>query len=121
MQTEGYVKSPRLDADKFVDLKWLPLPLQKPEDGGDGQVHYNDFEDLYGLEPNHKHRPSLKILNVSYKGENGFYTGNRARLYVKCGSCAKPRVIYVECTNHRLTRTDQAFISGVNEGEHHVC
>jgi hypothetical protein len=115
------IKAPRLDADKFADLKWLPLPLQKPQDGGDGQIHYKDFEDLYGLDPNHKHQPSLKNSNASSKGEHGFYTGNRARSYVKCSSCAKPRVIYVEGTNHRLTRTDKAFISRVNEGGHYVC
>jgi len=115
------IKPPRLDTDTFFDLKWLPLPLQKPLDGADGEVHYKDFEDLYGLEPNHKHQPSLKKSNAASKGEHGLYTGNRARSFVQCSSCSRPRVIYVEGTNQRLTKADKAFISRINEEGHYVC
>jgi len=114
------IKPPRMEAEAFRDLKWMPLPLKK-EVGEDGKMHYKDFEDLYGLEPNHTEQPSLKSSNPSSKGEHGLYTANRARFFVKCSHCVKPRVIYVSDVKQRLTKNDKAFLTHIDEGGHYVC
>lgn len=40
---------------------------------------------------------------------------------MKCSSCARPRVIYVEGTNQSLTKDDKAFITRISDGEHYTC
>eukprot|EP00889_Picochlorum_renovo_P006413 jgi/Picre1/33443/NNA_008767.t1 len=114
------IKPPRLDEETFKDLTWVPLPLKK-QLGEDGKLHYKDFDELYGLEPNHTEQPSLKNSNPSAKGEHGLYTGNRARFFVKCSQCAKPRVIYVQDVKQRLTKDDRAFLSRIDDGGQYVC
>ena len=114
------IKPCRMDSSTFNDICWLPLPLKKAN-GEDGKIHYKDFDDLYGTEPNHSDQPSLKSSKASSKGEHGLYTASRAKSFLTCSHCAKPRVIYMAGSQQRLTKEEKGFIQQVNEGNRYVC
>jgi hypothetical protein len=55
---------PRLSADKFAGLHWLPDPVIDPRTD-----EYRPFEEVYGTETTDQDRPSLK-QNTSTPTEN---------------------------------------------------
>ena len=82
----------------------MPLPLLDAcTDQGD-VAKYKDFADLYGSEPDPKCQPSLKVQKghrdpIQRTKNNKRYNNNRARAFIQCSACSKPRVIYVPTEN----------------------
>lgn len=114
------IKHPRLDQDEFENLNWVPLPLKSGVDN-DGNLHYKDFDEIYGSFPNHTEQPSLRDSKPERKGKHGIYTANRARSFLICSSCSKRRVVYVGDAQRSLTKTDKHFIKQINELGLYVC
>ncbi|KAI8100283.1 hypothetical protein M9435_006767 [Picochlorum sp. BPE23] len=57
--SKNIIKNPRLDQDDLDNLHWVPLPLKSGVDGY-GNMHYKDFDEIYGSFPNHTEQPSLR-------------------------------------------------------------
>ena len=114
------IKPPRMDFESFEELNWVPLPLKK-QAGPNDEVHYKSFDELYGTHPNHMEQPSLRDSKPDRKGKHSIYTASRARSFLRCSSCLKRRVIYVENAQQSLTKAEKAFIKILDELDMYVC
>ena len=84
--SSGLIQKPRTP-DFFQSVH--PLPAPTPLVVKDGEVvHYKSFKDMYGKRVDGSHVPSLKK-----RGARSLQ-GNKARFYMTCATCRKPRVLY---------------------------
>ena len=55
--------------------------------------------------------------NKAYK----LYNANKARAFIKCSACSKPRVIYVPNESASLTKEERHAIKMIEEAGEYVC
>lgn len=99
-----------LPMEVFADIHFLPAPLLKCSD------KYQDFDDVYGQEPNERDRPSLQRVCSDPKPIKPDFQlqASKARIIVKCVECEYPRLLYTRKKLDAVTKSQLADYLDLN-------
>ena len=83
---------PRMPLELFTSIaaRQFPLPIPDPLRPG----HFAPFSHTYGKPVDGSHVPSIANAGKEVTGESQVCTAARARDFIHCGTCSKPRVVY---------------------------
>lgn len=102
------------------NLHFIPDPTIMNRDSTDASKKFHKFTALYGKESTTEgDRPSLgDVATQTDKMNRNFFTGQRARILVKCTECTKPRVVY---SNAKLDTKTTKMIERISSECIYTC